>query len=72
MQKLFSNPYARLAGRALAAAALAAIVSLQQSSGTIAWRAVAVGAGLAFLEVFTPLNALVGVLKPKVQPAAAP
>jgi hypothetical protein len=63
MNKLFANPTVRLAARALVAAAIVALTQIHASGGTIAWRSLAVGAALAFVEVFTPLNALVGVFK---------
>jgi hypothetical protein len=63
MKKLLSNPTVRLAGRALVAAAIVALTQVHASGGTIAWKSLAVGAGLAFVEVFTPLNQLVGVFK---------
>lgn len=65
MKKLFANPTVRLAGRALVAALIVAATQIHTSGGTIAWKALAVGAGLAFCEVFTPLNAAVGVFKSK-------
>lgn len=75
MSKLLANPWVRLAGRAAIAGVVAALTQLQGSDGTIAWKALAVAAALAFCEVFTPLNPLVGffkgVLKPAT-PAAAP
>jgi hypothetical protein len=63
ISRLFANPTVRLAGRAVVAAAIVAATQLHASGGTIAWKSLAVGAGLAFCEVFTPLNALVGVFK---------
>lgn len=68
MKHLLANPTVRLAGRALVAAVIVVLTQIHASGGTIAWKALAVGAGLAFVEVFTPLNALVGVFK---NPAAA-
>lgn len=68
MKQLFANPTIRLAGRALVAGLISALISLQHSStgnGTVAWHAAIVAGGLAFAEVFTPLNALVGVFKKK-------
>jgi hypothetical protein len=60
----FANPYVRLAGRALVAAITTALTQIHNSNGgEIAWQAIAVGAVLSFVEVFTPLNALVGVFK---------
>jgi len=64
MTKLFANPTVRLAGRALVAALIVVGTQIHNSNGgQIAWQAVAVGAGLAFCEVFTPLNAVVGIFK---------
>ena len=63
MKSIFANATVRLAARAIVAGAIAAISSYQASGGTIAWHALAVAGGLAFCEVFTPLNALVGVFK---------
>lgn len=63
MTKYLSNPWVRLAGRATVAAAVAAVSVYQAAGGTIAWHAIAGAAALAFCEVFTPLNALVGVFK---------
>lgn len=69
MRKLFANPTVRLAGRALVAGAIAAGTLYHSSGGTIAWKALAVAGGLAFVEIFTPLNALVGVFKGPTVPA---
>jgi len=63
VKKAFANPWARLAGRATVAAIIAAVTMIHTAGGTVAWHAVAVGAGLAFCEVFTPLNVIVGVFK---------
>lgn len=64
MKALFANPTVRLAGRAIAAAIFTALTQIHNSNGgQIAWQSVAVGAGLAFCEVFTPLNGVVGVFK---------
>lgn len=63
MTKYLANPWVRLAGRAAVAAAIAAFSVYHASGGTIAWHAIAGAAALAFCEVFTPLNGLVGVLK---------
>lgn len=63
MTKLLANPTVRLAGRAVVAALIVALTQIHASGGTIAWKALAVGAGLAFCEVFTPLNAVVGAWK---------
>jgi hypothetical protein len=68
MKQLLSNPTVRLAGRALVAAGIAAVTQIHASDGKVAWTALAVGSGLVFCEVFTPLNALVGYFKPKVKP----
>lgn len=64
MTKLLSNPTARLAGRALVAGVAAALVLFQTSSDwTTVWKSALVAGVLAFCEVFTPLNSLVGVFK---------
>lgn len=64
MKALLANPKVRLALRALVAAVAAAAVQINSANGgTVAWRSVAVGAVLAFAEIFTPLNAIVGLLK---------
>lgn len=69
MGKLFANPQVRLAGRAIVAGLIAAATLYHQSGGAIAWKSVVVAAGLAFCEVFTPLNQLVGVFaRPKPRP----
>jgi len=61
---MLSNPYARLAGRALVAGVAAALVLLGQSSDwQTAWKGAVVAGALAFCEVFTPLNPLVGLFK---------
>jgi hypothetical protein len=66
VSKLFANPYARLAGRAIIAGLLAAAASYQTyGGGTVAWHAVAAAGIMAALEFFTPLNSLVGSFKPK-------
>lgn len=67
MKRLFANPYVRLAGRAILAGGIAAATSYQADGETIVWRSLVVAFGLAFCEVFTPLNAVVGVFK---KPAA--
>ena len=68
MRKQFADPVVRMALRALVAAAIVVVTQVHNSNGgQIAWQAAAVGAGLAFCEVFTPLNSLIGVFK-----AAAP
>lgn len=66
MSKLFANPVVRLALRALLAGVLAAAALLQGSSpsdGSVAWKSAAVGGIMAFCEVLTPLNQLVGPFK---------
>jgi hypothetical protein len=71
MTGLLSKPALRLAGRALVAGAAQAILALQHShsgDATIAWKSAATAGALAFCEVFTPLNPLVGVFK-KTRPA---
>jgi hypothetical protein len=69
--QIFSNPTVRLAARAIVAAAIVAVTQIHAASGgTVAWRSLAVGCGLAFCEIFTPLNALVGVFKAASPPAA--
>jgi hypothetical protein len=64
--EFLKNPTVRLAGRALVAA-LGAGFALEQAAG---WsssqdvlKALGVGMFLAFAEVFTPLNKLVGLFK---------
>lgn len=70
MKKWFANPTVRLALRAVVAAAIVAATQIHNSNGgQIAWQALAVGCGLAFCEVFTPLNSLVGIFK-KLDPQA--
>jgi hypothetical protein len=64
MNKFFSHPYVRLAGRALVAGLVSALVQLHtESDGSLAWHAAVVAGALAFVEVFTPLNSLVGFFK---------
>lgn len=55
--------YLRLAGRALIAGVVAALIFPHNADGTMAWKAAAVAGVLAFCEVFTPLNSLVGLFK---------
>jgi len=70
---LFANPTVRLALRAIVAALIVVATQIHNSNGgQIAWQALAVGAGLAFVEVFTPLNALVGLFKQASVPPAVP
>lgn len=67
MSKLFANPTVRLAARALVAAGIFALTQIHNSNGQqIVWQSVVIGAGLAFAEVFTPLNAVVGIFKKPV------
>lgn len=62
--KLFSNPWVRLAGRAAVAGAVSALAQIHTASdGTLTWHAAVVAGALAFCEVFTPLNQLVGLFK---------
>lgn len=64
MTGMFSNPTVRLALRALVAGATTALLFVQNSSdGTAAWKGAIAAGVLAFCEVFTPLNALVGWFK---------
>lgn len=63
MTKLLSNPTVRLAGRALLVAVITILTQLGNSDGSIAWKTILVAGGLAFAEVFTPLNQLVGPFK---------
>lgn len=63
MKKALANPTVRLAGRAAVAGLIAAATLYHSSGGTIAWKALAVAGGLAFCEIFTPLNSIVGVFK---------
>ena len=64
MTKLFRNPYVRLAGRALVAGLAAVLVVFQSSSDwQTVWKGALVAGVLAFCEVFTPLNSLVGLFK---------
>lgn len=67
MSKLLANPVVRLALRAVVAGILAGAAVYQHTDGgaTVAWSAVAAAAVMGALEVFTPLNQLVGVFAPK-------
>ena len=66
MKDLLANPWVRLAGRALVAGIAAGLVFYRsQAGGSAAWHGAVVAGVLAFCEVFTPLNSLVGVFKPK-------
>lgn len=68
MKKFFADPVVRLAGRALVAGGITALTLYHSAGGKIAWHALAVAGGLAFCEVFTPLNSLVGVFKGSAKP----
>lgn len=61
MLKLFRNPTVRLALRALVAG-VTVVATAYFHTGSVT-RAVIVGGVLAFAEIFTPLNSLVGVFK---------
>ena len=64
MSKILSNPWVRLAGRALVAGLVSAAVQVHKNpDGSLAWKAAAVAGALAFCEIFTPLNQLVGAFK---------
>lgn len=63
LKNALKNPYVRLAARALLAAATVAVTQIHTAGGSVAWHSVAVAAVLAFAEVFTPLNPLVGLWK---------
>ena len=64
MKKLLASPWARLAGRAAVAGIAAGVIFYRSSAGGPAAEKGAIVAGvLAFCEMFTPLNALVGVFK---------
>lgn len=71
MSKLLSNAKVRLAGRAILAGVLAAVVQINTApDGTLSWRSAVVAGGLAFCEIFTPLNSLVGFFKQEVTKVA--
>lgn len=83
MRSFFAEPVVRLFLRALLAAAAAfatKFLVIDASGGHVSYQSSAltaalVGALLAFAEVFTPLNNIVGVLKltsRQVNPPAAP
>ena len=64
MTKLFANPYVRLGGRALVAGIASGLLFYRsQAGGSAAWHGAVVAGVLAFCEVFTPLNSLVGLWK---------
>lgn len=67
MTKWFQNAWVRLAGRAAVVAVAAVIVQERVSNGTATWHALVVAGALAFAEVFTPLNPLVGAFKGKLK-----
>jgi hypothetical protein len=69
MKQYLSNPNVRLAGRAVVAGVAAALASYHQSGGVILWHGLLVAFVLAFAEVFTPLNAIVGAF---TQPTPTP
>lgn len=61
--RFFESPQARLAWRAVLAGAGAFVTFLAAADNPWdagLWKAAAVAAGWAFVEAFTPLNALVG------------
>jgi hypothetical protein len=62
---MFKKPIVRLAARALLAGLAVLVVGLEQAPAwdTETLRALLVAAGFAALEVFTPLNSLVGAFK---------
>ncbi len=68
MKQYLSNPTVRLAGRAVVAGVAAALASYHQSGGVILWHGLLVAFVLAFAEVFTPLNQLVGAFTGTAQP----
>ena len=75
MSRIFNDPVVRLALRAILAGAVAFASKYVDKTGhhndsTAGLHAAIVAGGLAFTEIFTPLNGLVGVFKPAV--AAAP
>lgn len=61
MRELLDDPKARLAARAAVAAGVAAYAVWQ--TGNHGYQALIVAGALAFCEVFTPLNSLVGLFK---------
>lgn len=60
---LLANPMTRLVSRALFAGFVAALTQIHSSPGHVLWPGVVTGGALATLEVFTPVNVLVGVGK---------
>jgi len=64
MNKFFSNPWVRMAARALIAGLIAGLTQIGvNDDGTIAWRSAVVAGGLAFAEIFTPINAILGAFR---------
>ena len=64
LRNLLANPKARLAGRAIVAGVASFVALYRTSNGdSAALKAAAVAGVLAAVEVFTPLNALVGIFK---------
>lgn len=60
---MFNDPRLRLAWRALLAAATSFVTFLSAADNpwdAALWKGAVVAAGWAFVEAFTPLNALVG------------
>lgn len=77
MRRFFQEPVVRLFLRALLAGAVAFAMKFVDSSGHVTYSAAAlhaaiVGGGLAFAEVFTPLNKLVGLFAAATQVEAPP
>lgn len=78
LKKLFADHTVRLALRALLVAAVAFATKFVDAGGHIDYsaaglRAAVIAGALAFCEIFTPLNGLVGLWKVKTeqQPPAA-
>jgi hypothetical protein len=69
LRKLIQNATFRLAARAVVAGATV-IATAYLHTGSVT-RAIVVGAALAAVEVFTPLNSLVGLFKDLAKPAPA-
>ncbi len=66
MTKYFANPVVRLAGRAIIAGIAVGFTALQAADDPFSSAALYAAGGAAFLaavEVFTPLNGIVGWLK---------
>lgn len=65
--KFLSDPRARLVARAILAGLIVGATLLQQADdpfSAAAWKAAVVAGAWAVVEAITPLNALVGWLKP--------